>query len=499
MSKKIKKDKKTFSPVLILSVFILLIVLSSAIMSFLNVEGTRTTIAKGTLETSIVVVNNVLSKEGIVHFLSNLVTNFQLLQPLVLIILSLMAIGVARGSGLLKHLFQPLRKLQPSAVTFLVIIVGIIASFIGEYSYIILIPLVAVLYQYLNRNAILGIITVFLGITLGYGTGLFYNYDDYVLGTLTQAAAVIDVDQTYRYTLYSNIYIMFASTVILSFFLTILIHKYLTPKFEPKHYEDELNTSNKALICSLVTVIILLIGLGLMVLPATGGILLDQNQPLFVAKLFSDTAPFKSSFICLFLGIVTIVSLVYGIISKNFKNSHEFGLSFTKEFDKIGYLFVMLFLITIINGLLDWTNIGVVVTTNLTNLLVTLNFSGIALLILSFILIILMSILMPSSFEKWALISPLLVPLFMRANMTPDFAQFVFETADCVGKAITPIFIFYIVMQGFIAKYDDNVSIFKTYKAIIPIILLTAALWLIIIVCWYIVGLPLGVGTAITM
>ena len=63
---------------------------------------------------------------------------------------------------------------------------------------------------------------------------------------------------------------------------------------------------------------------------------------------------------------------------------------------------------------------------------------------------------MPNSLEKWILISPILIPLFMRGNMTPDFAQFVFKAADSVGKVLTPVFLFFPIMVGFIQKYNEK-------------------------------------------
>ena len=231
MSKKNKKQR-LLSPVLTMIILIAIAILSSSWLSLLNVEGTQTTIENGMLETSIVVVRNIFSKEGFTYFFSNVITNFNLLQPLAMIVLSLMAIGIAKSSGLLKHLFSPFRKLRSNVLTFIVIFVGIISTMIGDYSYIILIPLVAVLYQYANRSPVLGIITLFLGITLGYGTGIIYNYNDYALGMLTEAAAIIDVDSSYKFNLNSNLYIMIASTIILSFLLTVLVEKYLNKRIE---------------------------------------------------------------------------------------------------------------------------------------------------------------------------------------------------------------------------------------------------------------------------
>lgn len=499
--KKKEKQKKLLAPIITMFILILVACVGSSILSILNIEGSQTSIVNGVLETSIVVVKNIFSKEGMIYFFSNVITNFNLLEPFVLIILSLMSISIGKTSGLFKHIFSPLKKLKPHVLTFIVIFISVASTVIGDYSYIILLPLVAVMYQYVNRSPVLGIITVFLGITLGYGTGLFYNYNDYALGMLTQNAAIIDVDATYKYSLYSNLYIMIASTIAISFLITMLVEKYLSKKVVvTESYEDEKVTSSKALIGSIVTFIIAIIPIFMMIMP--NGVLLDNTQEYYVAKLFSANAPFNLAFMYLFLIIITIGSLIYGFISRNFKNSHDFSWGFTKQFDNIGYLFILLFLSSILISIISWTNVGIVVANKLVYLISLFDFTGIPLIVITFIFIILMSVLIPGSLEKWVLISPVLIPLFMRGNLTPDFAQFVFKAADSVGKIITPLFIFFIVMVGFIQKYntkENKVTLFNTMKLIWPIILTMIIFWILILVIWYIAGLPLGIGTFATV
>lgn len=495
------KKKKSLSPIITMILIIVFVVILSSVLALINFDGTGTTIANGILETSIVVVRSILSKEGLIYFFSNVITNFSLLEPFILLILSFIAIGIAKESGFLKHLFSPLKHLKFNVLTFIVIFISVISTIIGDYSYIILLPLSAILYQYNNKSPILGIVTVFLGITLGYGTGIFYNYNDYALGVLTQAAAVLDVDPSYKFNLYSNLYIMIVSTIAISFIITFLIDKYLSKKLVTNtKYEDELVTSKKAFIFSIIAFVILLVPIIIMLLP--NGILLDNTQTHYVAKIFGTNAPFNLSFMFLFLVIMAIVGLVYGFISKNFKTNHDFGWSFTKELNNIGYLFVLMFLSSILISIINWTNLGTVIANNLIYIISLFDFTGIPLIVITFIFIILMSILMPGSLEKWALISPILVPLFMKGNLTPDFAQFVFKAADSVGKIITPLFIYFIVMLGLIQKYNKNenkVTLFNTIKLIWPIILSMIIFWLLILIIWYVAGLPLGIDTLVTM
>lgn len=500
MTKK-KKQKKLLSPIVTLLILIGVAALLSLLLSLLNVSANQTIISNGTLENTIVSIKNIFSKEGIIYFFSNIITNFNILEPFVLLIISIMAMSIAKASGILKHIFSPFKNLKTSVLTFCIVFIGVISTLIGDYSYIILLPFVAILYEYINKSPVLGIVTMFLGITLGYGTGLICNYNDYALGMLTQSAAIIDVDATYKYELLSNLYIMIASTVAISFLITTLIERYLTKRVTiTEAYEDELVTSKKALMCAGIVNVLMYIPFVIMILP--NGVLLDATQTEYVAQLFSPSSPFNLSCMFIFLLITAVTSIVYGLVSKNFKNNHEMSWGFTRYFDNIGYIFIMLFLASILTGIINWSNLGTLVSIKLLDIISLFDFTGIPLIVISFICIILMSILIPGSLEKWAIISPLLVPLFMRGNLTPDFAQFVFKAADSVGKIITPVFIYFIIMVGFIQKYnvkENKVTLFNTMKLIWPIIIAMIIFWLLILIIWYVAGLPLGIGTLATM
>ncbi len=498
---KLKKNKKLLSPIITMILLIVGTAILSSILSFLHVSANLTSISNGSLETSIIVVKNIFSKEGIIYFFSNILTNFNVLEPFVLLIISMMAVSIAKSSGILKHLFQPLKKIKSSILTFMVVFIGVISSFMGDYSYIILIPFVAVMYSYINKSPVLGIVTIFLGVTLGYGTGFIHGYNDFALGVLTQNAATINVDATYRFSIHSDLYIMIASTIAISLLISALIERYLVPRLTfSESYEDEIVTSKKAFMYSMIAFGISVVIFILSILPKS--ILLDQTQTVYIAKLFNPTSPFNLSFIFIFLFYTTIISIVYGLVSGNFKNNHEISWGFTRGFDNIGYILNMLFLGSVFIGLINWTNIGSVVVIKLLDFIQLLDFTGIPLIVASFICIILMCILLPNSLEKWSLISPILVPLFMRGNLTPDFAQFVFKAADSVGKVITPVFIYFIIMVGFIQKYnikENKVTLFNTMKLIWPIIIAMVIFWLLILVLWYVAGLPLGIGALATM
>ena len=492
-----KKKKKIFqgalSTILIMCVIVMFL---SLIFSLIGFEGYETYISNNKLESSLVTVNNIFSVNGFKYLFTNSITNFKLFEPLVLLIISLIGISIADTSGVLDPVFLPLRKIKSSFLTFLVILLGVSITFFGNYSYVMLFPLVALLYKKIGKSPILGILTVFLGITLGYGTGIMFNYDSYVLGSLTEAAAVVEVDKDYTFSLVSTEYIMVISTFIISVVLSHLIEKRVSVYFK-KH--EVVISDNKFSYPVLALFGVLILILVYMIVPGLpcSGLLLDSGSVRYIDKLFGSNSPFSNSFICIFSLILAICVLVYGYLN-GIRSSDVYTTGISKTFDGLGYLFILMFFAAQLQGLIEWTNVGTVLGSRMIDFMSNLQLSGSFLIIIFFVIIIIMSILIPSTSAKWVLASPVVVPLFMRSNITPDFTQYIFQIADSVGKGLTPVFAYFIVMIGFMQKYvsdeEKSINVVDTLKMTLPITLIIGLVWIAILVLWFISGLPIGIN-----
>ena len=505
-----KKNKKKNVRGAVSTLLILTIIISvaSLILSLIGFQGNKTYIGNGSLETSLVVVKNVISLDGIKYIVGNVVTNFINFKPLAILVIALVGIGILEKSGLLNAMFFKLKNVKFEIVIFFTLFLGIISSFIGEYSYMFLIPFIALMYKYLDRNPILGVLTVFIGITLGYGAGLIFNYDDYQLGMLTQKAATLDVDANYEFHLFSNIYIMIFLTFLLTFIGTLVIKRFLFTKFPKKQIneEEELKVSKKGFIVSTIIAIVCILLVIYMILDINlpgAGLLLDNKSASYMEKLYGPNSPFREGIVVIVTFIMMICGYVYGKISGNIKNSHEYSLGLSKSFEKLGFVFVLMFFTSVMISILDWTNIGVVISSNLVDFLSSVSLSGLPLIIIFMFVVIIMSILIPDTLTKWNLLSPTVVPLFMRANITPDFTQFVFKVADGIGKSITPFFVYFIIMIAFLEKYrkdeKQQISLFGTLKLTLPVILMLGLIMILFVVLWYLIGIPIGIGTTSTI
>lgn len=510
--------KKEFKPKLISPVFTvlmmsLIIMFASWLLSLIGFESQKAVIValKNSplpygVEMTLTTIKNIFTVEGFKFFINNATSNLAVFKPLVLLVISLIGIGIGEASGLFQSWFTKFSKIKPIVLTFLMLLIGIISTFLGDYSYILLLPLVGVIYKYAKRSPMLGILTVFIGITIGHGAGAIFDYNDFLLGLTTQITANLERNNNYVYSLYSTIYIMIGSTAILSFLGASVIEIFLAPKLNKKYIAEEevVEVSKRASIITNIVLLLMMILIVYSIIPGypLSGFMLDSNQKIYVAQLMSDSAPFKDGVIYLITIMFMVCSFVYGSLTKRFKDNHDYNIGLAKGFEKLGYLFVLMFFSLQMLSILEWTNIGEVVAATLINIVGALQFSGILLIITFFIVVILLSLLIPSLTTKWQLMAPVAIPLFMRSNITPDFTQFIFRVADGVGRGFTPLFVYFLIMLGFLQKYSDDsekISIFGTMGLIMPTILIMTGLWLLIILGWYIIGLPIGIGTFPTL
>jgi aminobenzoyl-glutamate transport protein len=144
------------------------------------------------------------------------------------------------------------------------------------------------------------------------------------------------------------------------------------------------------------------------------------------------------------------------------------------------------------------SNIGLVVTAWLASLLEHLSLSGIPLIIVSLLLIAISNFVLTSPASKWMIFSPVVVPMFMQSNISPQFAQIVMRAADSMTKGYTPLLASFVIYIGYLNIYNLNknkpYTIRASLKMITPYFLLISLTWILIVVGWYLIGLPIGPG-----
>lgn len=503
-----EKTKMTLHPVMSFLILSGITILLSGLLYLLEFQQTVYTINATTLEysTELVEITNVFSLEGLKYIFSSTVSNFVNFAPLSSLIIILIGFGVMEKSGFLKTAITFLtKKMKKNTVTFILVFMSVIASVMGEISYIIILPLSAAIFKYGKRNPALGLIAAFAGLTCGSGISfIFTSIDSSLLSQSLLAARVLDIN--YRMASISAIFIMAVAVILLSFIITWITENVIAKRLnnvvnEDEENEDKLLTRRElrglifALFAASLYVIIILYNI-IPGLPFSGN-LLDNTQILYIDKLFSYNSFFSNGFVFVVSMFFLLLGLFYGLGARTIKNNKDFVDALGHSLDGIGKTLVIILAASLFISIFKYSNIGTVIVAYLTSLFRNISFQGLPLVILLFVVSAIATIFIPTSITKWSIIAPTVVPVFMNAGITPEFAQVIFRFGEGITMGLTPIMAYFVIYLAILDKNNPEekpISLWQGIKFQVPYAVATAIVLLVLIVLWYIIGLPLGIN-----
>ncbi len=498
------KKRKRISPVMTFIILTLVTMILSGILHLLNVQSEYTTVnSSGSLINNIVEVKNLFSTSGIKYIVTHAVENFVSFTPLSILIIVLIGIGVLEKSGFLKSFFTILTKnSKKNTVTFVLIFISLLLSLFGDIGFVIMLPIGALLFKYGRRNPFGGIIASFAALSFGNGINIFLTANDSSLLKLTLNAART-IDENYAIGTFFSLFIMIALLIVTSFVFTYVTEKKIMPRL-PKyeHEEEEVVITNKEL-----RGIIVGLGLGLlylliiiyMIIPGLpfSGALLDHRATIYIDMLFGAKSLFNQGFIFIVTFLFALIGFGYGLMSKTIKNAKDVTESLAYSLDNVGNIMVLLFFSSLFISVFEESKIGMVITSSITNLIGNVSFNGVGLIIVCLILIAVANIFYPSSLAKWKIISGSMVPLFMNASISPEFAQILYVTSSSITNGITPLFTFFVIYLAFLEKYNKNdiVTMKDGVRYMMPYAAYTGIIMFTIIIVFYMIGIPMGIGS----
>jgi aminobenzoyl-glutamate transport protein len=397
--------------------------------------------------------------------------------------------------------------------TFLVVLLGVISSMFYEVGYVILIPMAAILFMNLGRHPSSGICAAFAGISFGYGANVVVNGLDNILITYTQNATKI-LDQSYKVSLSGNIIFMIVATILIAYLGMIVTEQYVVPKLgryagaleEGVDLETQLTKKEKkgVIIALMSTALVVLIILYCIIpgLPFSG-LFLHLDESTYVAQLFGGNSYFNKGAVLIFAALLAFAGVIYGVRVKTIKTSKDLVDGASYYLNGFSSLIVMIFFAAQFCLIFKETNIGVFIVASLTELLSNLQLTGFVLIVFSFLIVTISSIFVPVASTKWAILSPVMVPMFMQSSFTPEFAQAVFRAADSSVKGITPLFTYFVILIGFLQIYNskkkDSIGLVDAMGLMAPYSIAFSILWLLILIAFYIIGLPLGFNAGVML
>ena len=505
MAKKIKFKKFYLDPIYLFLVLSIVLIFITSILYAFKFNTNYKIIDAISKETKIVPVyiNNLLTRETFNDVFINSIKNLLSYKYFYYVLVSFISLAFLSASGFLDVVFKKCSNMKSSTITYILVLLSMITKVFGDFPMVFLIPFAALLYKSNKKNPILGIITVYASVTFTYGINLIFGIYQYNISEI--AYATMNFIEEGSYLPFTSImFVSIVTIILLSFIMTYIIEN-LVVKIIPKYKEKEeleeikkeITIDNKAYFISIISGIVVFLSFIYCLIPKLpySGLLLDHNMPKYIDKVFSSNSVVIDGMIFYVLFISIVMSIVYILNAKIYKNINEFTNNVFLEFQHFGKVVITMFFFIIFIKLYEISNIGLFITSFLSNLLDKEGFTSIALIVLSIFVISLSGIFLPSFTEKWKILSAVLIPKFNLSSMTAGYATFLFTTSDAMFKAISPFFGGFVIYLVFLNIYNTNetpIGIKKAISLLKPILIIVVITLIAITIFTYILGLPIG-------
>ena len=452
-----------------------------------------------------VTTQNLFSVWGLQYLWTNVITNFSGFAPLGMVLVAVIGSTAAEKSGFLVALMERfLGKSKGWIVTMVIMFLGINLNIAGDAGFIVLPPLAAILYMSIGRHPLLGLYAGYASVAAGFCANIALGLADALAYGFTEAAAKM-IDPSYSASIAINWYFLITSCILLTVTGTVVVEKVMVHRFhitaaELAQYDFDEEAANitpiqrKGLRMAGVAFLVFVIVMLLLSLPLFGptAILADET-----GSITSSNAPFTKGIVFMVSLGLLVPGVAYGVTIGKYRSDKDLWVDISQGFAEMGNYIFMCFFISIFTNFFSVSNLGTILAISGANGLQAIGFKGIPLLIGLILVSCFVNLFIGSASAKWAILAPVFVPMMMLLGYDPAITQVVYRIGDSITNPLSPLFTYMPVVLGFARKYDKNVGLGTVIANMIPFSCSFAVVWIIQVIIWVSLNLPLGPGGGI--
>ncbi|QUT16850.1 p-aminobenzoyl-glutamate transporter [Rahnella inusitata] len=475
------------NPFLLFVYLIAVLMIASAVISWLNITAVNPSNGE------IIHVKNLLSVEGIQWILPNVIKNFSGFTPLGSILALVIGAGLAERVGLLQSLmYKMASKVSARYASYMVIFIAFFSHISSDAALVVMPPLGALIFLAVGRHPVAGLLAAIAGVGCGFTANLLIVTTDVLLSGLSTEAAKA-INPAVQVSVIDNWYFMAASVILLTIVGAVLTDKFVEPRLPVYHGErnDEMKKltplQNRGLMASGIAALVFIGLVALLVVP--------EAAPLRNPKTGGIIpSPFIQGIVPLIILFFFVISVPYGMVTKQIRSASDVPDLLVDPMKSMAGFIVMIFPLSQFVAFFNWSNMGKFMAIGLTDVLENLGMTGIPAFLGLIFLSALLCMFIASGSAIWSILAPIFVPMFMLLGFHPAFAQIVFRVADSSVIPLAPMSPFVPLFLGFLQRYNKEAKLGTYYSLVLPYPIVFFVVWLLMLMGWYLLGLPIGPG-----
>jgi len=505
-------------PVFIFFYLIIIMAIISTVTYFLGVSVEHPTDRDAAGDPVIVNAVSVFHPDSIRHLLVEMPRIFTGFHPLGYVLVVMLGAGVAERAGLFGTAMRAaVRDVPVSLLTPAVALVAMVGNLAADAAYVVLIPLAGVIYAAAGRHPVAGITAAFAGVSGGFSANLLPGQLDALLFGITEAS-VVALDTSWTMNIAGNWFFIAAMTFVYLPVIWFVTDRIVEPRLgkwtggavaggdpEKNAPETEITPGQKkglahaGIAVLLVSFVWLFLTIDFVSLVTFGSFsLYGGNAPLFSAnEALSATqrlVPFFSSLVAAFMILFVFAGYAYGRAAGTIKSHRDMVEMMAGAMKDMGYYLVLAFFAAYFVEMFNQSELGLISAVNGAH---AIRDSGLPLPIVLGLIVLFAGVLnlfVGSASAKWALMAPVLVPMLMLLNISPEMATAAYRVGDSATNIITPLMVYFPLVLVFARRWLPEFGLGSLTSAMLPY-----SIWLLITgiamtVAWVYLGLPLGPG-----
>lgn len=475
------------NPFLLFVYLILVLMLATALFSWLDMA------VKNPSTGELIKVNNLMSVAGMQWIFPNIIHNFSSFAPLGAILALVIGAGLAEKVGLLQALmYKMASRVSARYASYMVLFIAFFSHISSDAALVVMPPLGALMFIAVGRHPIAGLLAAIAGVASGFTANLLIVTTDVLLSGISTEATKA-VDGAVHVSVIDNWYFMATSVIVLTIAGALLTDKFIEPRL-PKWQggtEDKIAAltplQNRGLMMSGIAALVFIAIIAALVVPEAAP-LRDPNTGSVIPS------PFIKGIVPIIILFFFTVAITYGVVTKQIRRPDDIPHHLLDPMKSMAGFIVMVFPLSQFVAFFNWSNMGKFMAVGLTDMLEAAGMSGAPAFLGLMFLSAFLCMFIASGSAIWSILAPIFVPMFMLLGFHPAFAQMIFRIADSAVLPLAPMSPFLPLFLGFLQRYRKDAQLGTYYVLILPYPLVFFSVWILLLLVWYALGLPIGPG-----
>ncbi|MEM9619582.1 MAG: AbgT family transporter [Pseudomonadota bacterium] len=453
---------------------------------------------EGTDNPLIIQAASLLSAENIQRLWVQMPATFTHFHPLGYVLVVMLGAGVAERTGLFGTAMRgAVRNAPKFLLTPMVALVAMVGNLAADAAYVVLIPLAGVLFAAAGRHPIAGIAAAFAGVSGGFSANILPGQLDALLFGITEVSAEAIVPD-WDANIAGNWYFILGMTFIFLPVIWFVTDKIIEPRmggYTPqgpagemvKDGDKPLTPDQKKGLMHALFAALFICAVWVLFTVGPGTPLIDET-----ARPEARLSPFYRSLVAGFFVLFLAAGWAYGKAAGTVSNHRDIVRMMSEAMADLSYYLVLAFAAAHFVAMFNWSNLGLIFAVQGAG---AIEASGLPMPITLGLLVLLtgtVNIFVGSASAKWALLAPVMIPMLMLLNISPEMTTAAYRVGDSATNIITPLMVYFPLILTFCQRWQKEFGLGSLTATMLPysVFLMVGGLTLVMI--WVALGLPLG-------